>query len=313
MTRRLGTVLLLTLFLFIVGCADPGEKTQVGAATGGVIGAGLGAIVGNQTGDPGSGLVVGALAGAGTGAAIGNVLDEQDETIAYQSETIERQGRQLQAQKAELEELRRMGQDQVSFKNDFRSRFPKSQQNQFGTINQPKQTQDNFAYNQQPRWPTRTPKVTESTVVNPAPYIKQQTPNTMNTAQQQINNTMNTSRGAYRWGKEQTNLGTTGTMDTTVDTNIQASNTASSFTSAECKEAEAEIQKAQGAIQTADQLFHYRRALRLCPNNPAYHNGLGEIYLSLSRREDAKYEFEKALEVDPTYQAAKDNIALLRR
>ena len=39
----------------LLGCTQPGETTGVAAATGGVIGAGLGAIVGNQTGDAGSG------------------------------------------------------------------------------------------------------------------------------------------------------------------------------------------------------------------------------------------------------------------
>jgi len=100
-----------TIFLLIAGCTAPGETTGVGATAGGVIGAGLGAIVGSQTGNAGSGLVIGAAAGTATGAMVGNALQAQNEAIQTQDEAIERQERTIRTQRSELNELRRMNQD----------------------------------------------------------------------------------------------------------------------------------------------------------------------------------------------------------
>jgi tetratricopeptide (TPR) repeat protein len=94
-------------------CVEPGEITGISAATGGVVGAGLGAIVGNQTGDPGAGLVLGAAAGAGAGAAVGNVLESQDRAIKQQDIAIERQEQVIRAQRGEIEDLRTFGQDKA--------------------------------------------------------------------------------------------------------------------------------------------------------------------------------------------------------
>ncbi len=108
--------LVLFLCMALQGCTEPGETTTMGAATGGVLGAGLGVIVGNQTGDPGSGLVVGALAGSGTGAALANSIEAQDQAIHTQDQAIERQERQIQAQRSEIDQLRRNTGDTISFR-----------------------------------------------------------------------------------------------------------------------------------------------------------------------------------------------------
>ena len=100
----------------LVACTEPGQMTGIGAATGGVVGAGLGAIVGNQTGNAGSGLAIGAVAGAGAGAAVGNVLEAQDQAIRQQDEAIERQEQVIRAQRGELDQLRRLSQDSVRFR-----------------------------------------------------------------------------------------------------------------------------------------------------------------------------------------------------
>ena len=312
MNNKLGSSLIICLVLLMLGCAEPGEKTKVGATAGGVLGAGVGAIVGNQTGDAGSGLVVGALAGAGTGAAIGNALDEQDRTIAYQAETIERQGRKIQTQQAELDELRQMGQDQITFKGGHLSApYMNPRRTHLDTTSQA----NALSYNTRNKWNNNSwtntqPKIAENTVVNPDTYIRQNTPNNFGTT--------NTERGAFKWEKNQANNSIDQAMaeDNTIETTGNSfskvtQNTA--FNTPECIEAEAEVEKAQGAIETADQLFHFRRALRLCPSNPSFHNGLGEIYLSMSRREDAVYEFQQALEVDPNFAPAKQNMAMLQK
>ena len=81
----------------------------------------------------------------------------------------------------------------------------------------------------------------------------------------------------------------------------------------ECGQAEEEMNKAASANDNADKLFHYRRALRLCPSEPAYHNALGELYLKLKRKSDAEYEFNEALSVDKTFKPARDNIEAIKK
>lgn len=81
----------------------------------------------------------------------------------------------------------------------------------------------------------------------------------------------------------------------------------------ECQQAAAEVERAQAARDAADKLFHYRRALRLCPNNARYHSGLGEVYLSLNRRTDAEFEFKEALVLDPDESAARRNLTAMNR
>jgi YMGG-like Gly-zipper len=59
-------------------CSGPtGPDTQRGAVVGGLLGAGAGAIIGNQSGHAGEGALIGAGAGALGGAAIGNARDTE--------------------------------------------------------------------------------------------------------------------------------------------------------------------------------------------------------------------------------------------
>jgi len=128
--KAIKLIILAAAVFTLVSCStDPGEKTTFGAAAGGALGAGLGAVVGNQTGNAGSGMVIGAAAGAGTGAVVGNVFDAQDEAIRTQDEAIERQDRMIANQGSEIEELRRLSQDQVSFRGDSPPGAPSSYAN----------------------------------------------------------------------------------------------------------------------------------------------------------------------------------------
>jgi len=56
-------------------------KTGQGALLGGLLGAGTGAIIGEQTGHAGAGTAIGAGLGALGGAGIGSALDAQDKKI----------------------------------------------------------------------------------------------------------------------------------------------------------------------------------------------------------------------------------------
>ena len=68
----------LVAALSFSSCSGPtGPNTQRGAVVGGLLGAGAGAIIGNQSGHAGEGALIGAGAGALGGAAIGNAQDTE--------------------------------------------------------------------------------------------------------------------------------------------------------------------------------------------------------------------------------------------
>ena len=74
--------------LALVGCESMGtaaqSKTTQGAVLGGLLGAGTGAIIGNQSDRPGAGTAIGAGLGALGGALMGHALEEQDKKIQQQ-------------------------------------------------------------------------------------------------------------------------------------------------------------------------------------------------------------------------------------
>jgi tetratricopeptide (TPR) repeat protein len=82
--------------------------------------------------------------------------------------------------------------------------------------------------------------------------------------------------------------------------------------SEECQRAEEEVTKAGASKEVADKLFHYRRALRLCPGNAEYHLGLGNVYKSLNRTADAEFEYREALRINPSMTVARESLDKLR-
>lgn len=79
--------------------------------------------------------------------------------------------------------------------------------------------------------------------------------------------------------------------------------------SEECKGAQQEASKASAASETADKLFHIRRALRMCPSNADFHHELGKLYKYLGRNSDAKFEFDEAIRINPSHQEAKASLS----
>lgn len=73
--RRAGLCALWFALPVVSGCAT-NTRGENGAIIGGLGGAGLGAIAGNQVGHPGAGAAIGALAGAVTGGVIGDEIDQ---------------------------------------------------------------------------------------------------------------------------------------------------------------------------------------------------------------------------------------------
>lgn len=85
-TRRAAMTVVCALAL--AGCEGAGtamqSKTGQGALVGGLLGAGTGAIIGNQSDHAGAGTAIGAGLGALSGALVGKALDQQDKKIQQQ-------------------------------------------------------------------------------------------------------------------------------------------------------------------------------------------------------------------------------------
>lgn len=330
--KKRCVVAALGLCLFS-GCTEPGETTGMAAATGGVIGAGLGAIVGSQTGDTGTGLVIGAVAGSSAGALVGNAIEVQEKTLRTQDEAIERQDRMIASQRAEIEELRRLDRDGMARGRDdvTRGRFagtgPSSPTQRTvvphavvpraegirestmtpasravpveRTIELPKSSpvKSEPAKSVAPK--VTTAKVAPKSVPVKAPEISAALVEETVTVEERV-------------------VAIEPKLETPVEAGLAADVTGAlqgaqptGSTGSECANAADEISKAGIATDSADKLFHLRRALRLCPDNADYHNRLGEVYLSLSRTSDAEYEFREALRLDPHLEGAVKNLTVL--
>lgn len=71
MEKYISILVLLALLSLVTGCTT----TQEGAVIGGLGGAGLGAIIGNQSGHAAGGAAIGGVAGAVAGALIGSQME----------------------------------------------------------------------------------------------------------------------------------------------------------------------------------------------------------------------------------------------
>lgn len=296
----------------------PQDKTTIGAATGGVLGAGLGAIVGNQTGDPGTGLVVGALAGAGTGAAIGNSLDNQDQALDQQDQAIKRQETALSAHEREIQSMR-----------GTRGDYPRTATTGSSTAG----SYSASSPRSYPAYPTRVdsvarnnaadlsardaspPPLHESNLVgsNEGASVAPALPAAKYAqddwrARPRPNDSPADIQPAPKTGFETSN---SNIGDTTTST-ASARDAGALGQGDDCTEAQREASKGDAAADGADKLFHFRRALRLCPSDPRLHNSLGKTYVKLNRKADAEFEFNEALNLNPGFDEARRNLDGIR-
>ena len=122
------SVSIIVVSLTLISCSDVGmSKTTQGAIAGTAIGAGLGAVVGDNVHHTGTGTAVGAGFGALTGGLIGAAMDDRDSSGNSQDERIRRQDEELRRQRREIDELRRergsdyyRGSDYPDSRDDYR-------------------------------------------------------------------------------------------------------------------------------------------------------------------------------------------------
>lgn len=86
--KRVAVVVSAICAIALMGCEQMGtaaqSKTTQGAVLGGLVGAGTGAIIGNQSDHPGAGTAIGAGIGALSGALIGHAMEEKDKAAQQQ-------------------------------------------------------------------------------------------------------------------------------------------------------------------------------------------------------------------------------------
>jgi len=90
--KQAAGVVLGVLVLAVAGCETMGtaaqsKKTQ-GAVLGGLLGAGTGAIIGNQSDHAGAGAAIGAGLGALGGGLVGNAMEENAQNAQQQSTPV---------------------------------------------------------------------------------------------------------------------------------------------------------------------------------------------------------------------------------
>jgi len=339
---------ILSAALLASACAtEPGRTTAVGAATGGVLGAGLGAVVGSQTGDPGAGLLLGAAAGTAAGATIGNSMQAQNEELEEREEIIQRQQHMLSMHRSQIEELRKMGQDNVSFQDRSQTASPPQQ----ASPSQPKgvgisgglaevrpqkrgrEILERDMVTETPPQASENSGMTDNGVVQaPSPSFD---PEKVAEAAKTEEHAMLPSSQVHSSSARPSSLfasanpqpEATPTPPTTAPSNLEPGNgvslggaegrmaslgTKSEEPQSECGRAHEEVEKAKGVSEPADKLFHFRRALRLCPSNATYHVSLADLYLSLKRRADAEFEYKEALKIDPNLGEVKRKLEELK-
>ncbi len=92
MKRMAAMVGMIAIAIALSGCESMGtaaqSKTNQGAVLGGLLGAGTGAIIGNQSDHAGAGTAIGAGLGALGGGLLGHSLEERDQKAQQQSTPV---------------------------------------------------------------------------------------------------------------------------------------------------------------------------------------------------------------------------------
>ena len=101
-------LLLVAVVLIGASCAGgPLTTREKGAGIGALGGAAVGGIIGSAVGHPGAGAAIGGGLGLGAGALVGDQLQGQENQNYRQQDQIERNQADIDRQRYELERLRR--------------------------------------------------------------------------------------------------------------------------------------------------------------------------------------------------------------
>jgi tetratricopeptide (TPR) repeat protein len=80
-----------------------------------------------------------------------------------------------------------------------------------------------------------------------------------------------------------------------------------------CRDAFVSFERAQAAPSAREAETLYREGLSMCPDDDVAHYELGRILADAGRRGDARDEFETALNLNPNFTAAREELDRLNR
>src|SRR5688572_16983560 len=101
------SLLFMCLAALSSGCSAPLTTREKGAGIGALGGAAAGGIIGAAVGHPGAGAAIGGALGLGTGALVGDQLQGQEQKQAEQQRALDQQRAEIQKNQALIEELKR--------------------------------------------------------------------------------------------------------------------------------------------------------------------------------------------------------------
>src|SRR6266550_55124 len=110
MKHTVVTLLGILLVGTMIGCAGGDLSTrEKGAGIGALGGAAVGGIVGAAVGHPGAGAAIGGALGLGSGALVGDQLQGQQNRQSDQQRQMDSNQAEIERQRKEIENLRRQG------------------------------------------------------------------------------------------------------------------------------------------------------------------------------------------------------------
>ncbi len=78
-----------------------------------------------------------------------------------------------------------------------------------------------------------------------------------------------------------------------------------------CENGKDEIKRATNSASDSDKVFYLRRAILACPDNSTLRVDLAKVYGRLGLKDDAKREFTSAIEIDPSNEAAQEELSII--
>ncbi|MCS6961845.1 MAG: tetratricopeptide repeat protein [Deltaproteobacteria bacterium] len=324
------------------------SDTTKGAIVGGTVGSVVGTALGSQVGNPVEGFAIGAAAGAGVGAMIGSAIEKEKETA--ERKIMEKQIASLETTRMdyltsdELPDYSRYSmREKVAPSDRFYSRLrgvsqttspsmkgadhrnssslePKTSPETESVGIQSSKGRDITNLNQNLKSSYRDKDVpteprSSVSLLEHNPHLKheRETPSKKDgLGQSDPNSAINPSKEVTHQTQE-SRLENIEKMETSVKD--QSAATEKSLwveNSHQCPEGVEELKKAEQSNELSTKLFHTRRAVRVCDGFVPARLALAKLYLDLKRNEDAQFELENILSLDPSNKEAKNLLEKLK-
>ncbi len=130
MSMKMRTIALGLASAMVVSACTTADGQQNRAATGAIVGALAGAVIGNQTGGDSKDRAIGAVLGAAAGGAIGHTMDEQEREF-NEALATEQRNNEIEVQRVREDLLKLTLNNEVSFDTNSASLKPAF----YGTMN----------------------------------------------------------------------------------------------------------------------------------------------------------------------------------